>query len=33
MVYLRLAHVGEVQVDIWSDEHRRTATKHGIQLL
>jgi aspartate--ammonia ligase len=33
MLYLRLAHVGEVQVGIWPDELRHTATKHGIQLL
>jgi len=33
MLFLRLAHVGEVQVGIWPQKLRQTATKHGIELL
>jgi aspartate--ammonia ligase len=33
MLFLRAAHVGEVQVGIWPDELRRSSAKHGLQLL
>jgi aspartate--ammonia ligase len=33
MLYLRQAHVGEVQVGIWPEEVRKAGAKRGIQLL
>jgi aspartate--ammonia ligase len=33
MLFLRAAHVGEVQVGIWPESTRKAALKHGITLL
>jgi aspartate--ammonia ligase len=32
MLFLRKAHIGEIQVSIWTDEMRVEAQKHGIDL-
>jgi len=33
MLFLRLAHVGEVQAGIWPERTKRACSKHGIELL
>ncbi len=33
MLFLRKAHIGEIQAGIWSDEMRRTCAEAGIELL
>ncbi len=33
MLFLRLAHVGEVQVGIWPEKLRQVANQHGMKLL
>lgn len=33
MYFLRKAHIGEIQVSIWSDEMRNECEQHGIHLL
>lgn len=33
MLLLRTAHIGEVQVGLWHDEHYKQAAAHGIDLI
>ena len=33
MIYLRKAHIGEIQASIWPDEMRRECREHGIYLI
>ena len=33
MFFLKKAHIGEIQVSMWSDEDRAECKKHGINLL
>jgi aspartate--ammonia ligase len=33
MYFLRKAHIGEIQVSLWSGETRKACKEHGISLL
>jgi len=33
MIYLKKAHIGEIQASIWPEEMRRTCAEHGIPLI
>lgn len=33
MIYLKKAHIGEIQASIWPDEMRHTCAEHGIPLI